>query len=157
LHFEILPANQVADPSDLILLYPPSLEVKLKVFNTLLLANDLVGLPASHLPISVLGESLQTSRLHRQGYLVNHVSHGSLLLVPLLENDEVFPHDDILDANQREVSKVPLPHILLPVFKPLPQALMLSQSEGPLGHKLGANLPPVTALHLPLQATEGNF
>ena len=34
---------------------------------------------------------------------------------------------------------------------------MLSKSEGPLGHKLGANLPPVTALHLPLQATEGNF
>lgn len=147
----------MADPSDLILLFPPGLEVKLKAFNTPLLAEDLEGVPASYLPISVLGESLQTSRLHREGSLVNHVSHRSLLLVPLLENDEVFPHDDILDANQREVSKVSLPHILLPMLKPLPQALVLFQSEGPLSHKLGANLPPVAALHLPLQATEGNF
>jgi hypothetical protein len=71
-------------------------------------------------------KSLQTSRLHREGTLVNHVSHGSPLFVPLLENDEIFPHDDILDGNQKEVSKVPFPHILLPMLKPFPQALMLS-------------------------------
>ena len=94
----------MADPSDLILLFPPGLEVKLKALSSSLLVNDLERLPALHLPISVLGENLQTSRLHREGSLVNHVSHGSLLLAPLLENDEVFPHDDILDANKREVS-----------------------------------------------------
>ena len=126
MHFEVLALNEVADHSDLILLFPPGLEVKLKAFNTLLLVNGLEGIPTSSPPASVLGESLQTSRLHREGSLANRASHGSLLHVALLENDEVLPHDDILDGNQREVSKVPLLHILLPVFKPFPQALMLS-------------------------------
>jgi hypothetical protein len=48
----------VADPLDLILFFPPGLEVKLKAFNTLLLVDGLEGLAASNPPLSVLIESL---------------------------------------------------------------------------------------------------